>query len=345
MHGSVQVYRRRVQLVGGSSLVVSLPKSWAREVGLGAGKEVVIEVLPDKTLRLYPSGRIEKQLQTYEIDVATEPDANVIVRRVMAGYVAGYTTIKLKGLSKAPQKAVENALSLLRSKTIGLEVMDEDLDNLTLQCIVDTSFARVRDVVKRLVRVALSMHEDMLQCLKDTNNCTSITSGIRERDDIADKLYLLLLRQLVNIVANPEEASRQQVTPAEALFLALIAKNIERIADYATNIAKIVSSASKVKLGEDILKLYEETIQLLRDTAEILFRGSSTAKAIDLLARADGIKAKLANTRNTYTNAAPPVRLILETISRLLGHTMDILEAVMDIDALRTLQNTEENNS
>jgi phosphate uptake regulator len=323
-----------VQLVGGGTLTVSLPKEWSREVGLKPGSEVVIEVLPDKTLRLYPHSEREVGEKVYTVDVASEPDENVIVRRVMAGYVAGYNAIRLAGRSKVSPDIIAEALGVIRSKTIGLEVMDEDLDSITLQNVVDTSFTRVYDVVRRLVRIALSMHEDVLSCLQGERECSSVAREVRERDDIADKLYLLLVRQLVSIVSNPREAERQQVTPPEALFLILIAKNIERIADYASNIARILRSPSEI--SEEVKQLYRQSINLLKDTASILLKGSS--QALKLLSHADELKRMVSKARSIPAIQSTASRLIVETISRIVGHTMDILEAIMDIEAVKQAQ-------
>jgi phosphate uptake regulator len=327
----LQVYRRRVQIVGGGTLTVGLPKDWSRDVGLKPGSEVIIEVLPDKTLRLYPGREAGGEEKTYSVNVASEPDANVIVRRVMAGYIAGYNVIKLVGRSKVNDNILNEALNIIRNKTIGLEVIDEDLDTIVLQSIVDTGFAKVRDVVRRLVRIALSMHEDVLSCLKGVRDCDTVSKEVRERDDIADKLYLLLVRQLVSIVSNPREAERQQITPSEALFLTLIAKNIERIGDYASNIVGILGSHDEIP--GPLVDLYTESINLLKDTASILLKGSS--QALDLLSKADKLKQRLMKARESSIIQSTASRLIIETISRILGHTMDILEAIMDIEAVK----------
>lgn len=47
------VMRRRIQRLGGSSLIITIPKSWARKIGLKVGDDVVI-VNEGDHLRIYP---------------------------------------------------------------------------------------------------------------------------------------------------------------------------------------------------------------------------------------------------------------------------------------------------
>ncbi|RLG37280.1 MAG: phosphate uptake regulator PhoU, partial [Thermoproteota archaeon] len=48
---------RKVQMLGRSSLSVTLPKSWARSIGLTKDDLVEIRILPDQSLKLIPLGR------------------------------------------------------------------------------------------------------------------------------------------------------------------------------------------------------------------------------------------------------------------------------------------------
>ncbi|MFN4045999.1 MAG: AbrB/MazE/SpoVT family DNA-binding domain-containing protein [Acidilobaceae archaeon] len=40
---------RRVQLTGKTTYIISLPKEWARSIGLTKGSRVFVEVLPDNS--------------------------------------------------------------------------------------------------------------------------------------------------------------------------------------------------------------------------------------------------------------------------------------------------------
>uniref|UniRef100_A0A7C2ZQ16 AbrB/MazE/SpoVT family DNA-binding domain-containing protein n=1 Tax=Ignisphaera aggregans TaxID=334771 RepID=A0A7C2ZQ16_9CREN len=54
-------YRRRVQKIGKNTFIITLPSSWAREVGLESKAEVLLEVLPDRSLRIYRATSTESK--------------------------------------------------------------------------------------------------------------------------------------------------------------------------------------------------------------------------------------------------------------------------------------------
>ncbi len=333
--GMATRYTRRVQLVGGSTYVVSLPKDWARRVGIGSGSELELETLPDGSLLLRPrSGSESRGLLEYVVEVDENTDFNMLVRKVMAGYVAGFKSIRIVKKSVSAQKMVEKLVDVVHKRVLGLEVLDEDASSLLFQNIVDTSFTEIRGTLRRLVRVALTMHEDAFQCMVSRKECNELFQSVRERDNLADKLYLLILRQLVETGMDPSEAARQDVTMPETLFIASLAKNVERIADYATAIARIIVDSEEEIPGQ-IIELYGTVIGVLKRVLKAALEPSE--KDIEEASRlSDEVKKRIKEVRSSYGYAVPySTGLLLETLSRTIAHSIDILEAVLDMEALR----------
>ncbi len=328
-------YTRRVQLVGGSTYVVSLPKDWARQVGIGSGSELELEVLPDGSLLLRPRGGIDgRRALEYVVEVDEHSDFNMLVRRVMAGYVAGFKSIRIVKKSVAAQKLVEKLVDVIHKRVLGLEVLDEDASSLLLQNIVDTSFTEIWSTLRRLVRVTITMHEDTFQCMASRKECNELFQSIRERDNLADKLYLLILRQLVEAGMDPSEAARQDITMPETLFIASLAKNVERIADYATAIARIIVG-SEEKIPGQIIELYNTVIGVLKRVLKAALEPSE--EDIEEASRqSDEAKKRIKKVRSSYGYAVPSsTGLLLEILSRTIAHSIDILEAILDMEALR----------
>jgi len=59
---SVSITKRRIQRLGGSSLIVTIPKSWARKIGLTVGDEVVVVDEGDHLRILPPNSRLVRTL-------------------------------------------------------------------------------------------------------------------------------------------------------------------------------------------------------------------------------------------------------------------------------------------
>ncbi|MHA1581492.1 MAG: AbrB/MazE/SpoVT family DNA-binding domain-containing protein, partial [Candidatus Baldrarchaeia archaeon] len=52
---------RRIQLTGGATLTVSLPKNWARDIGLRQGDLVVLTFQPDGSIIITPKKLIREE--------------------------------------------------------------------------------------------------------------------------------------------------------------------------------------------------------------------------------------------------------------------------------------------
>jgi phosphate transport system protein len=84
----------------------------------------------------------------------------------------------------------------------------------------------------RLARIAQEMVRDALDSL--VNRDTAAALAVCRRDDEVDSLYKQLFRELLTyMMEDPRNITR-------ALHLLLVARNYERIADHATNIAEDV---------------------------------------------------------------------------------------------------------
>ncbi len=67
---SISVTRRRIQRLGGSSLIVTLPKSWARKIGLRVGDEVVVVDEGDHLKILPPNSKLVRTLGSAYVRLA-----------------------------------------------------------------------------------------------------------------------------------------------------------------------------------------------------------------------------------------------------------------------------------
>ncbi|OYT27216.1 MAG: hypothetical protein B6U95_06430 [Thermofilum sp. ex4484_82] len=117
---------RRIQLTGGATLTVSLPKNWARDIGLRQGDLVVLTLQPDGSIIITPKKLIREEGKEREAIIKVEQnlDAEAVVREVIAYYLVGYNVIKVI-FSKGGEEQREFIKSVIRQKTIGLEVMEE----------------------------------------------------------------------------------------------------------------------------------------------------------------------------------------------------------------------------
>src|SRR5271157_2128878 len=87
---------RRVQVTGGNSFVVSLPKTWVKDVGLKPKDAVAIIVQPDSSLLIIPRRELREAEKTEaSIEVTAGLDKDAVLRHFISYYLAGYDIIRI----------------------------------------------------------------------------------------------------------------------------------------------------------------------------------------------------------------------------------------------------------
>ena len=86
---------RKLQLTGGSSLAVTLPKKWADHFGLKDKDSVIIYTQTSGSLIIQPARFKERMLKTVlKIDGLTN---DMLRRELMAHYISGSDEVKIVG--------------------------------------------------------------------------------------------------------------------------------------------------------------------------------------------------------------------------------------------------------
>ncbi len=138
---------RKLQKLGSSSLVVTLPREWIKQMGLKQGDKVYVAVEGD-TLKIIPVKRGEENLprivlradkiqQDKKKGLEMSPE-NLVARAVSCLYILGYDDIEIvhgNGDSIAILNDVKNAARRLT----GLEVFETEARSLHVRYVADSS--------------------------------------------------------------------------------------------------------------------------------------------------------------------------------------------------------------
>ena len=117
---------RKVQISGGSSYIVSLPKKWIAASRIKKNDPVGMIVQEDGTLLVTPNirGVPEQKIKEFEVTAGTDP--TFLLRCLIGAYIAGYTTMRIWAKGRLPPFV----LGLVREFTnnaVGQEVVDRDV--------------------------------------------------------------------------------------------------------------------------------------------------------------------------------------------------------------------------
>lgn len=221
---------RKVQLTGGSTYTVSLPKEWATKNEVDAGSEVEFRREGDSLLL---SPRHEEGNVEGTLDI-TDLTGNRLTRAVMTMYVSGFDIITLQGgdITGEQRHAIRDAAQGL----VGIEIIEETNEHVVIQDLLDSSELSIHNAVTRMRLIATSMLEDAVKAL--TQNDEQLANSVIDRDDDVDRLYFVVSRIFRTTLRSPH-AAEELGLPREICFdYHSSARQLERIADHAAKISQ-----------------------------------------------------------------------------------------------------------
>ncbi len=339
MGSMTRVESRKVQLTGGGTYVVSLPKDWVKAHSIGKGSEVIIEVLPDNSLRITPkSGALVSLPSTAEISVTSCSSIGKVIRGLVSYYVVGFDTISIN-FPPTPEcsRIVSGVKEFVDKRMIGVEVVEESMNSITLQCLTKYTAIPVTTAFKRMVRAADYMLQDVIDSLSSLRE--DVLSRVIEMDDIVDRFYLFVLRQLNAVILGimpPSDLNLRSYFEAASLRMA--AKFIERVGDHAQAIASEMLRV-KARVPSNLLPTIKDLIERARKT---FLRASKTLlkydteeahEIIDEVLRSREledviIKEALESVEDATT--AVLIKRLTESARRIMEYAADISEVVIN---------------
>ncbi|MBP1921973.1 phosphate uptake regulator [Halorubrum alkaliphilum] len=257
---------RKVQVTGGSTYTVSIPKSWATENDVGAGSE--IEFHPDgDSLFLTPRTETERTRGTLDV---TDLTGQELTRAVTTMYVSGFDVIELQGsgITAEQRSTVREAVQSL----VGLEVLEETREKVVIRDLLDSSELSIHNAVTRMRLISLSMLEDALAALHDLDH--NRARDVIGRDDDLDRLWLVVSRIFRATLRTPKAAEELGLPREECFDYHSSARQLERIGDHATKIAHLTLNIEE-PLPDEVLDaiddLYEDAVEVVDSAMDALF--------------------------------------------------------------------------
>src|SRR5712692_6103983 len=165
---------RKLQASKGGSYLITLPKEWVSAQKLRNDQTVRITEMESGSLIIEPR-EPDDRLQEAEITLTERIEAQIIEQ-----YLLGYDIIKIKSPTKISAKERERIKSMAR-RLIGLEIVEEAPEHITLQCLLSPSALPVKNLVKRAYDVTAQMHEDAIHSLSHDDK--DLAKNVIERDE------------------------------------------------------------------------------------------------------------------------------------------------------------------
>jgi len=328
---------RRVQLTGGSTLVVSLPRNWAKSVGLRAKDEVYLAPQADMSLLVIPGGSVEKSTERL-IEIHPGMDDGEILRTFIAYYIAGFDAVRLrfKGIHSEIRTKVK---TLIRQKLIGVEIVEETADAILTQCLHGHVDLPLKKALSRMAIITSSMQLDSVKSLSDAD--TALAKEIIERDDEVDRFSHFIVRQLNLAIHNRMMIEEIGLgTAQDCMSYRMIVKSIERIADHGAQVASSTVALERRKIPPSLLEHIHKLSRLSNETYENALRAvhtrsgkiaNETILRLKQIIKEEGNATEELISSRLDNNAVVSLRLALESLRRIAEYSTDICEIVVNM--------------
>lgn len=332
---------RKLQLAGGSTYLVSLPKRWVVGSGLKAGDTVFLETGRDGSVSIRPHAgeRVEARRKTF--NVRDEESREHLLRKLVGAYVGGFGLIEVRfpPSNAAFTRSVSREFCRL---VIGPEVIEETKNSLVIQDLSDATDLSIDKCLRRMQLTVRAMLEDSVSALRTSDQ--SLAHDVELRGQDVNRLYWMIAKQYhltqTRLIPNGINGSHgpNGSTAAVTGYL-LIARHLERIGRHAMRIASSLPALAQEKsLDPKLVKEIDEARQSLVALLDKAFSALVTRnivlanEAIDAREAheklIDALVHRVATKRGEELLALGNV---VDSLGRAAGYTSEIAEQGIDI--------------
>jgi len=332
--------QRKLQVTGGSTFILSLPKEWAIRNELKRGSSMVVREEDDGSLSIAPSKFIKKEKQDEAfIKASMNDNPDAVMRTAISAYLGGYNILRIRAPSqKVLSSKVRNHLkNFARHYLVGTEIVIDTPAELTLQVLLNYPELTVQNALSRMSIIASSMHKEAVVALKKLDY--SAAKSVIETDREVNRFGLYIVRLLKLAVSNPRIVREIGLnSQRDCLGYRLIAKAVERTADHATKIAENTLCLKEQINGgllEKISELSSLAISMFENAMDALFRRdfNLAETVIEKISQVHKLeKEAVLSTQSIKTDEVVNLRLLIESVRRTAEYASDISEVVLNLN-------------
>ncbi|WP_054836185.1 phosphate signaling complex PhoU family protein [Metallosphaera hakonensis] len=314
---------RRVQKFGKSTLMVSLPADWVKEVSLNPGESIYLEVDEDGSLKVYPPNlkteNVPREMKV-KISVTTSPE--LVTRIIYSLYILGFDKIIIETLNGPFSEDLLRKIKETARSLIGLEIVSQDVTSIQIQSFLDPTKYNIGSLVNRLTNTLKQMLHYLNLGIREASR--TFLQEVVELEKEIDRLYYLSLRQLLLAQVNRSLAYMIGVKRIQIVGNRILMKAAEEAADEISEAAN------------DLLSLHPEDLALLKmswDKMDMLI--DQTAVVIDHVVKV--LNKEDIKLVNEALEELRTLRRVLLSDALLLEERIQRMNAPKVATAIRTL--------
>src|SRR6266581_4690048 len=240
--GMFQVELRKLQRTPDGTYLVTIPKAWAKRVGLEQGSIVSYEERQDGRLLLSP--RIDEERPPLEVILEASP---FVRREIIERYLLGYDIIRIQSKDSLSPETRDEVRKTTK-RLVGLEVLEEDAKKIVLQCLMEPSLLNPERILRRLEMLSMPMQIDAVQASVDCLDFRLLASYIETFADYA-----------VTVAENTQD--RVPVPKEQQILFQKIGASVNTM--YKDAVGSVLSR--DLKLASSVSPRFKETKKILAE--------------------------------------------------------------------------------
>ncbi len=257
---------RKVQLTRTGSFIITLPKKWSEKMGLKKGDRVTITMDDSGTVVIYPpTPKIGGAVAILYVE--DYPDVHALEKHMQGYYMCGVDRIIITSKRKTLGADLKSSIKSTLPNLIGVEVMEDLSDRLTLYVVLDPKRLPFRSVLANFFSLVLSMHEDLINALRSRDK--ELARDIANRYDEALRFYRLIVREAIIISKHRAISAEMGIDSAEEIILdAVSSRDLTRLAYHIAMCAKALAEFPFDKASPEL----EDTMSLICRMTEVILK-------------------------------------------------------------------------
>ena len=309
-----------MQVTGGSTYTVSLPKDWATRNDISGGS--VVEFYPEEDSLLLTPRQDEEKVEG-GLDIGGL-EGDELTRAVVTMYVSGFDIITLETsrVSAAQRRTIRETTQGL----VGLEVIGETSERVRLQDLLDSSELSMHNAITRMRLVSTTMLSDAVAALLEDDE--DLATDVVQRDDDVDRLWSMVSRVFRSVLRDPGAAATVGLDRETCFDYHSSARQLERIGDHANKIATHAATLSPPPedAAAAIRELHDEAAEIVEVAMDALLEEDSE-RATRL---ANGARQRVTGIDELARSVDEEIRELEPQEAQLLGLVVDSLSRSAD---------------
>jgi phosphate uptake regulator len=325
---------RKVQVTGGSSYIITLPKEWVLSAKIKKNDPVGVLIQPDGSLLITPDLTMDQGMpeKVFWLDDIT--DGTYLFRLLIGAYISGYSNIILRSKKGIPPFLRDSAISFTQT-LIGPEIVEEETNSIIIKDLLKPTEMPFDKTLKRMYLLVRSMHETTMKALSESDK--EVAKDVINRDRDVDRLQWLVARQAHMVLEDISLASKMEIKQSDVVFYLTMSRILERVGDHAiiiaSNMPNIIESEVGRKTIDTLMSSSAQALKLLSTSMDAwqkrdIVLANSTIESLPNLIRA----CKKINDMAANLSGEPAVSLsyISESIRRTGEYATDISELLIN---------------